>query len=191
MFGAINMGLEGNTILIKLAQLRQRHDLKATAIGQNGMGPVHELMQAAQFRDALRTGAQHQMISVAEHNISTERAHLIRIHGLDCGRRANRHEGGRANNAARHGERASSRHAITGMNSKREGLCRGHNGLLCQTVMTGGVKQSRASHIGLDCFAMLAMRGKRIMSHQIYNRKNYGTQTAHDLLPGMANFTIL
>ena len=51
-----------------------------------GRGQLAELVQAAEPRDALGAGPQHQVIGVAEDDVGAGRAHLVRIHRLD-GRR--------------------------------------------------------------------------------------------------------
>ena len=63
--------------------------------------PVHEAMQAAKRRDALGAGTQHEVIGVGEHDIGAERLHRLRVHRFHRRRRADRHEGGRANFSAR------------------------------------------------------------------------------------------
>ena len=109
---AVDMRLEGDARLVDLAQLRQRHDLEAAGVGEDRERPVHEAVQPAEARDALRAGPQHQVVGVAEHHVGAERLHLIRVHGLDGRRRADRHEGGRADDAARHPDFAGARRAV-------------------------------------------------------------------------------
>ena len=38
------------------------------------MGPIHELVQATERRNAFRTGPQHEVIGVGEHDVGTARA---------------------------------------------------------------------------------------------------------------------
>ncbi len=54
MLGPIEVRAEGHAVRVDLAEFGQRHDLKAAAIRQDGAGPVHEFMEAAQRRDPLR-----------------------------------------------------------------------------------------------------------------------------------------
>jgi hypothetical protein len=56
-------------MLLDPSQRRQRHHLEAAGIGEDRQRPVHEGVQAAEGRDALGAGPQHQMIGVAEHNL--------------------------------------------------------------------------------------------------------------------------
>ena len=75
---AVDMGLKGHAAFVELAQLRERHDLKAAGIGEDRPWPVHELMQAAERGDALGARPQHQMIGVGEHDIGAERMDILR-----------------------------------------------------------------------------------------------------------------
>ena len=63
------MRAEGDAVFGQLAQLGQRHDLKAAAIGQDRAGPAHEFVQAAEPRHPFGAGPQHQVIGVAEDDV--------------------------------------------------------------------------------------------------------------------------
>ena len=77
-----------------------------------GCGPVHEPVQAAERGDPLRSGRQHQMVGVAEHDIVAERPHRVRRHGLHRRGGADGHEGRRANDAARSRDGAKARSPV-------------------------------------------------------------------------------
>ena len=115
----VDMRLEGHAALGELAQFCEAHHLEAAGVGENGMRPVHEFVQAAERRDPLRSGRQHQMIGVGEHDIVAERPDRARIHRLDGGGGADRHEGRRPDDAARGRDRAGTRVAVGRMD--REG----------------------------------------------------------------------
>ena len=66
MTAAVDMGLEGHAVPVDFPQRGQRHDLEAPGVGQDGARPVHEAMQAAQARDPVGAGPQHQMVGVTE-----------------------------------------------------------------------------------------------------------------------------
>ena len=119
---AVDMALELHARLVQLAKLRQRHDLKATRVSQDRVRPLHEVMQPAKTRYALGTGAQHQVIGVAQHHIGAKRAHLIGVHGLDGRLRAHGHEGGRAHEAVRRGDLPAPGHAIGRKQAEGEAL---------------------------------------------------------------------
>ncbi len=107
------MRAESHTVFVKLAELRERHDLKAAGIGQNRTFPAAEFMQTTKTSNAFRTRTQHQMIGVAENDVGAQILHLIHIHGLDGSGCANWHEGRRTHHAARHGDFALTGCAIT------------------------------------------------------------------------------
>ena len=54
---SVDMRLEGHAALAELAQPGEAHHLKAAGVGEDGMGPVHEFVQAAERRDPLGPGA--------------------------------------------------------------------------------------------------------------------------------------
>jgi len=120
----VKMALELDPVLAELGQLRQAHHLIAAAVGQDRTVPVHECVQTAQPRHPLRTGAQHQMIGVAENDIGASRAHRFRLHRLDRSRGAYRHERRRANIAPLHMNGAGSRFAVG--RGDREGKALSH-----------------------------------------------------------------
>ena len=77
--GAVEMGAEGDALLLDFAQGRKRHHLEAAGIGQDRMRPAHETVQPAERRDPLGRRPQHQVIGVGEHDVG-------------AGRRARRHD---------------------------------------------------------------------------------------------------
>ncbi len=76
------------------------------------MFPADQLVQAAKARDALRRRAQHQMVGIAEDDVGAGLADLVEIHRLDRADGADRHEGRRADRAARHGDFAEARAGV-------------------------------------------------------------------------------
>ena len=63
---------KSDTFFSDLAQRAQREDLKTTRIGENGLVPAHELVQAAVRGDDLQAGAQPQMESIAEADLRAD-----------------------------------------------------------------------------------------------------------------------
>ncbi|KFJ35179.1 hypothetical protein DK59_2715 [Brucella abortus bv. 4 str. 292] len=112
-------------MLVQLAQLRKRHDLKPAGISQDRAFPAAKFVQAAKPGHALGTGAQHQVIGIAKNDIGAKLFHLVHIHRLHGASRADRHEGGRAHHAARHGNLTLTSRAITRENLESEIFC-GH-----------------------------------------------------------------
>ena len=117
---SVDMRLEGHAALAKLAQLGEAHHLKAAGIGEDRMGPVHEFVQAPERRDPLGPRSQHQVIGVGEHDVVAELPHRIRVHGLDGGGGADRHESRSADHAARHGDGADARCAVGRLDGEGE-----------------------------------------------------------------------
>src|SRR6185312_3071549 len=98
----------------------QAEDLVATAVGEDGMGPGGELVQSAQAADALVTGAQIQMVGVAEDDLRPQSFQIILADGLDRGPRAHRHEAGRGDVAMDGVQDAAPRRPGLGQQFKRE-----------------------------------------------------------------------
>ena len=99
--GAIEMRAEGHSLVLDLAQLRERHDLVAAGIGQNCARPAHECVQPAERRDALGARPQHEVIRIGKHNVGPDCPHRVRCEAFDRRLRADRQERGRGDAAVR------------------------------------------------------------------------------------------
>ena len=103
-----------------------REDLKAARVGDDRPVPAHELVQAAEARDALVAGVEEEVEGVAEDDVVAEGRDLGRQHPLD--RRLGRqgHEGGRAHLAVGGAQdpRAGPRAGVAG--GDRQGRHREH-----------------------------------------------------------------
>ena len=109
---SVHLAAEGHALLGQFAQVGEAHHLEPAGIGQDRVRPVHEPVQPAQPRDALGAGAKHEVIGVAEHDIGPERPDLLGIHPLPWRRRADRHEGRRADDAVRRRQAAGAGRAV-------------------------------------------------------------------------------
>ena len=109
------MRFERDTIFTHLAQAGQAHHLKPATVGEDWTLPIHKFMQPTEAINALRCRAQHQMIGVAQKNISTSFTYGARQHGLNRGRCTHGHEGWRANISARDADCATSGLAGSGV----------------------------------------------------------------------------
>ncbi len=125
VLAAVDVAAKLHAFLGQLAQLGKAHHLIAAAVGQDRARPVHELVQAAEPRDALGAGAQHEVIGIAEDDVGAGRAHGFRFHRLDRRRGADRHEGGRADLAAAHGDPAGPRQPVGRIDSEGKARHRG------------------------------------------------------------------
>ena len=95
----VQVGVEGNALLGDLAQLGQAEHLEPTAVGQDGTVPLSEFVQTAHLGHQLITGAQMQMVGVAQHDLGTD---VFQIQ-----RRQTAFDGGGGGNV--HGMRGSAR----------------------------------------------------------------------------------
>ena len=93
---AVDMRGKFYPFLGDLAQLRERKDLKSTAVGQDRAVPVHKLLQAAQIVYKGVAGAQMQVVGVGKFHPAVD---LFQLDGrdpaLDGGTGADVHEHGR------------------------------------------------------------------------------------------------
>jgi len=101
---AVNVTLEGHAIIINLAGLRQRKNLKAAGVGEHGTRPLHELVQAAHVAHEFVAGTQVEMIGVTQHERGMDVFEMFGRERLDGGLRADRREDRREQIAMRRGE---------------------------------------------------------------------------------------
>src|SRR5688572_2701884 len=109
---AVDMALKHHAFLAHLIDLREAEHLEATAVGEDRLAPIHELVQTAQLFDHIRTWAQKEMIRVRQHDL---RAGAADFFGCECfygGLRADRHECGCVERAVREREFAGPRWAF-------------------------------------------------------------------------------
>ena len=78
---AVHMGAEGHALLLDLAELRERENLKSAGIGQCGAVPAGKALQAAHLPDDLIAGADMEMIGIAEHDLTADR---FEVTGGEC-----------------------------------------------------------------------------------------------------------
>ncbi len=124
MRAAVQMRLKRIPLLGNPGEFGQRENLKAAAVGQNRMVPVHEAVQAAEMVDHLASGPQIEMIRVAQNNLSPDRFQLLGGHGLDRGLSPHRHEDGRLDVAVAGGQqsRAGLRRSVLVLKCKHRSI---------------------------------------------------------------------
>ena len=93
----INMRLERGPLLRDFPDFGKRHDLKAATVSKYRPAPTNEFVQAAKSCHLFRSGPQHQVIGVAQNDVSTRLLHLIKVKPLHCAHSSNRHESRCAN----------------------------------------------------------------------------------------------
>ena len=102
---AVQMGIERNTFLSNLAQLRQAEHLESTAVREDGAVPARELMQSTQSGYVLVTRTQMQMIGVAQHYLTVVGLQVERGEtSLDGCRSCNVHESGSLHSSVHSGK---------------------------------------------------------------------------------------
>ena len=84
---------------LDLPDFGETEDLKTSAVGQDRQGPIDKLMQAARRFDDLQSGADIQMVGVAEDNLSPHFQQFTRIERLDAALRPNGHKHGSIDDA--------------------------------------------------------------------------------------------
>ena len=92
---AVEVRLEEHALVGQLAPLGETEYLKAAAVGENGTVPVHELGESAASAHDFGTGAEVEMVHVAEEDAGLDDfAEIPGKDALDRALRAHRHEDG-------------------------------------------------------------------------------------------------
>ena len=123
MGGTIEVGAKGYAFLIDFAQLIEAKDLKAAGVGQNGARPGHKAMQAPELADLLDSGAQVEMVGIAEKNLNPEFFEQVLGNALDRGQGSDRHENRSFDFSVRRQQAAGARRPRTEFNLKRNRHC--------------------------------------------------------------------
>ena len=89
---AVDVTLERHAVIVDLAGLCQREDLKAARVGEHGAVPLHERMQAAHIAHEFVAGTQVEMIGIAQYECSVDILKMFGRESLDCGLRTNGRE---------------------------------------------------------------------------------------------------
>src|SRR4249919_1049058 len=105
---------EGDAGLGDLPSMCQREHLEAARIGEDRAAPASESVQPSVRLDDVEARTQVQMEGVAEDDLGTQRAQLLRQHALDRAVGAHRHESRGLDGAAREREAAAARGAVGG-----------------------------------------------------------------------------
>jgi hypothetical protein len=95
------MRAETDAFVGDLTKRAERKDLKAAGVGEQGAGPTDEAMQAAEPADGLVSGAEIEVIGVAENDFCAEGFERVLGDGLDGSGGADGHEDGGLDSAVR------------------------------------------------------------------------------------------
>lgn len=101
---AVNVTLERHAVIVDLAGLRQREDLKAARVGEHRTRPLHEPVQAAHVAHELVAGPQVEMVGIAQDERRVDILELFGRERLDCPLRADGCEDRREEVPMRSGE---------------------------------------------------------------------------------------
>ena len=90
---SVDVRAEEGALLVQFAILREGKDLKAAAVGQDRFAPGVEAMQAARLFEDSRSGAQIEVIGVAQDDLRLNLLLQFReMHPFDGALRADRHK---------------------------------------------------------------------------------------------------
>ena len=87
------MALEGDPVVVHLARIRQRKDLVAARIGEDGRRPAHKAVQPTHLSHQLVARAQVQVVGVSQHQAGANLFELLGGNGFDRGLGTYRGEG--------------------------------------------------------------------------------------------------
>ena len=90
-----------DAMLLHFANFGEAENLKAAAVGEDRLFPVHKLVQSVSGADYVKAGAQIQMVCVAENDLRVHLVQFARVERLDAGLRADGHEHRRLDDAVR------------------------------------------------------------------------------------------
>jgi hypothetical protein len=121
---AVEVRLEGGPLFRDDAPPGQAEDLIPAAVGEDGPAPADEAVEAAAAGDQFVAGTQEKVIGVAEDDLRADFLEVAVPHRLDGALRADRHEGGRLDDAVRRPQLAAPGGAVAGR--QREAERRGH-----------------------------------------------------------------
>lgn len=88
----VEVVLETDPLLGDFSQLRQRPDLKAARVGKDGLIPRGKFVESAEIPDQICTGAEPEVIGIAEDDLCAELLQLTGVKGFDRTLCADRHE---------------------------------------------------------------------------------------------------
>ena len=90
--GAVEMGAELDAVLIYLPALGEAEHLVAAAVGEDGLVPANEPVQAAAASDQLVARPQHQVIGVAKDDARADLFKMLSSQGFYRALGAHGHE---------------------------------------------------------------------------------------------------
>ena len=110
--GAVVRRAELDAFFGDLAQRTEREDLETAGVGEDGLVPLHEVMQAVVRLDHVQSRPQPEVEGVAEADLGADFGQRGRRHRLDRAVSTDRHENGRLDLAVRQRQRAAAGGAV-------------------------------------------------------------------------------
>ena len=95
MLAAVDVGTEGHALFRDPAQMTQAEGLETAAIREDGTGPAHKGLEAAQIADNLYTWPEHEVVCIGEQDGGLQCPEVIGGNGFDRPLGGHRHERGR------------------------------------------------------------------------------------------------
>ena len=90
--GAVHVAAELGAFFLHIARMREREDLEAAGIGEEGFFPAGELMDAAEALEDLGTRTQEQVVGVRQQDLGAGFEQGVERLRLDRRLGAHRHE---------------------------------------------------------------------------------------------------
>ena len=104
MSRTVEVRFKRHTLLGNFRQGVEAEYLEPAAVRQDGVAPVHEMVQSAELLDYVMSRPHIEMIGIAENDLRPAVFQIFRRKRLDRRLRTNRHEHRRIDRAVRRGE---------------------------------------------------------------------------------------
>lgn len=115
VLAAVDVGAEADALPGELADTSEGEDLEASGVGEDGLFPTIEAVQASDPAQDVKTRAEVEMIGVAEDDLGADVvAQLALVHCLDTAHGTHGHEDGRLHLAMSGGETSGTRRCALG-----------------------------------------------------------------------------
>ena len=121
VIAAVNVGTEPDVVVVHPPECAHAEGLEAAAVGENGPGPPHELMQPPQSVHRLHAGPQVQVVGVAQDDLRSHIHNFVGGKSLDGGLGGHRHKYGRVHRTVGRGKSAGPGAAVAVVDLEREG----------------------------------------------------------------------
>jgi hypothetical protein len=122
MFRAVNVGLELGAVFGDAAPFGKAEHLIATAVSQDGPVPSDETVQAAEPSNELIARSKVQVVGVTQDDFGARSLQVLEQRSFDRALGADRHEGGRMDDAVRRLKLAKPGTSVGTRQQKRKGV---------------------------------------------------------------------